>query len=101
MSSAPLTAARVTFPAPIESVEVVEVCVPKRERNRISAQYGTIPDSHFALVVVHAGGLVGVGEASTERWWTGEDAASVRHAVEEFLAPVLVGSAPGIREALR
>jgi muconate cycloisomerase len=101
MSSAPLTAARVAFPAPIESIEVVEVCVPKRERNRISAQYGTIPDSHFALVVVRAGGLVGVGEASTERWWTGEDAASVRHAVEEFLAPVLVGSAPGIREALR
>lgn len=75
------------------------MCVPKRERNRIAAQYGTIPDSHFALVVIRAEGLVGVGEASTERWWTGEDAASVRHAVQDFLAPVLVGDSPGIREA--
>jgi muconate cycloisomerase len=95
------TEATAMFPAPIDSIEVVEVCVPKRARNRISAQYGTIPDSHFALVVIRAGGLTGVGEASTERWWTGEDAASVRHAVEEFLAPVLVGEALGIREALR
>src|SRR5258707_960114 len=34
------TAATAMFPAPIDSIEVVEVCVPKRERNRISAQYG-------------------------------------------------------------
>ena len=33
-----------TFPAAIEAIEVIEVCVPKRERNRINAQYGTIPD---------------------------------------------------------
>jgi L-alanine-DL-glutamate epimerase-like enolase superfamily enzyme len=88
-----------SFPAKIESIEVIEVRVPKRERNRITAQYGTIPDSHFALVVIRAEGLIGVGEASTERWWTGEDAASVRHVVEEFLAPVLIGQSPGIREA--
>jgi len=85
---------------PIESVEVVEVEVPKSSRNRISAQYGTVPDSHFAIVLVRAGGLVGVGEASTEQWWTGEDAATVRHVVEKFLAPVLVGRAVGPREAL-
>src|SRR6201999_3598233 len=89
-----------TFPAVIEAVEVLEVCVPKRERNRINAQYGTIPDSRYPLVLVKAGGLTGVGEASTEQWWTGEDAASVRHVVQTFLAPELIGLSLGIREAL-
>jgi L-alanine-DL-glutamate epimerase-like enolase superfamily enzyme len=89
-----------TFPAVIEAIEVIEVCVPKRERNRINAQYGTIPDSRYPLVLVKAGGLTGVGEASTEQWWTGEDAASVRHVVQQFLAPELVGRSLGIREAL-
>jgi L-alanine-DL-glutamate epimerase-like enolase superfamily enzyme len=88
------------FPAVIEAVEVIEVCVPKRERNRINAQYGTIPDSRYPLVLVKAGGLTGVGEASTEQWWTGEDAASVRHVVQQYLAPELVGRSLGTREAL-
>jgi muconate cycloisomerase len=87
-------------PAAIEAVEVIVVCVPKRERNRINAQYGTIPDSRYPLVLVRAGGLTGVGEASTEQWWTGEDAASVTHVVQQFLAPELVGRSLGIREAL-
>src|ERR1700709_1106459 len=89
-----------SFPAVIEAVEVIEVCVPKRERNRINAQYGTIPDSRYPLVLVRAGGLTGVGEASTEQGWTGEDAASVRHVVQQYLAPELVGRSLGIREAL-
>lgn len=85
----------------IEAIEVREVCVPREAHNRITTTYGTIPDAHFALVFVTAGGVTGVGEASTERWWTGEDAATVRHAVENFIAPELVGRRLGIRQALR
>lgn len=85
----------------IEAIEVREVCVPGEAHNRITTTYGTVPDAHFALVFVTAGGLTGVGEAATERWWTGEDAASVRHAVEDFIAPELVGRRLGIRQALR
>ncbi len=85
----------------IDSIEVREVCVPVQAHNRITTTYGTVPDAHFALVFVTAGGVTGVGEASTERWWTGEDAASVRHAVEDFLAPELVGRRLGIRQAVR
>jgi L-alanine-DL-glutamate epimerase-like enolase superfamily enzyme len=85
----------------IDAIEVREVCVPREAHNRITTTYGTIPDAHFALVFVTAGGLTGVGEAATERWWTGEDAASVRHAIEDFLAPELVGRRIGIRQALR
>jgi len=85
----------------IESVEVREVCVPGEAHNRITTTYGTVPDAHFALVLVRAGGVTGVGEASTERWWTGEDAASVRHSVEQFFAPELTGKAVGSRQATR
>src|ERR1700728_949048 len=73
----------------IEAIEVREVCVPREAHNRITTTYGTIPDAHFALVFVTAGGVTGVGEASTERWWTGEDAATVRHAVENALWDLL------------
>jgi muconate cycloisomerase len=65
----------------------------------VTVSYGTLPDAHFALVRVHAEGLVGIGEAATDHWWTGEDAHSVRHAIESFLAPTLVGQAWGLREA--
>jgi L-alanine-DL-glutamate epimerase-like enolase superfamily enzyme len=93
-------AATAAWPA-IEAIEVREVCVPREAHNRITTTYGTLPDAHFALVFVTAGGLTGVGEAATERWWTGEDAASVRHAVEDFIAPELVGRRLGIRQALQ
>lgn len=83
----------------IESIEVREVCVPREAHNRITTTYGTLPDAHFALVLVRSGGVTGIGEASTERWWTGEDAASVRHAVEEFFAPELIGRRLGSRQA--
>ena len=84
----------------IEAIDVVEVRVPRRASNRITTSYATLPDAHHALVRVQAEGLIGFGEAPTERWWTGEDAASVRNAVEQYLAPELVGQSCGIRDAL-
>ena len=83
----------------VETVTVTEVAVPRTERNRISTSYATLPNAHHALVEVGAGGLTGVGEAPAERWWTGEDAASVRNAVERYLAPAVVGRPLAIRAA--
>jgi muconate cycloisomerase len=83
----------------VETVTVTEVSVPRTERNRISTSYATLPNAHHALVEVGAGGLTGVGEAPAERWWTGEDAASVRNAVERYLAPAVVGKPVAIRDA--
>ena len=45
-------------------------------------------------------GLVGIGEAPAELWWTGEDAVSVRNAVERHLAPALIGAEVGVRAAV-
>jgi L-alanine-DL-glutamate epimerase-like enolase superfamily enzyme len=85
----------------IDSIETLEVCVPRRAHNRITTAYATLPDAHHALVEVQAGGLTGIGEAPTERWWTGEDAGSVRNAIRRYLAPVLVGEVLGIRAAVQ
>ncbi|MBM4437852.1 MAG: mandelate racemase/muconate lactonizing protein [Actinobacteria bacterium] len=85
----------------IEAIEVLEVRVPRTPRNRIITSYAALPDAHNAIVRVRAEGLEGVGEAPTERWWTGEDAASVRHAIEQYLAPELIGRDVGLRAALQ
>lgn len=76
----------------VEEIVVREVVVGRSEENRITTSYAELPDAHVALVEVHAGGLVGIGEAPAERWWTGEDAASVRNAIERYLRPVVLGA---------
>jgi L-alanine-DL-glutamate epimerase-like enolase superfamily enzyme len=98
--SSTLNARAETLPR-IEAITVIEVCVPRRERNRLKVSYGELPDAHYALVRVDAEGITGLGEAATDHWWTGEDAASVRHAVEKFLAPALLGRSWGLRDAAR
>jgi L-alanine-DL-glutamate epimerase-like enolase superfamily enzyme len=80
---------------------VLQVRVPRRPRNRYTTSYAELPDAHHALVRVHADGLTGIGEAPAERWWTGEDAASVSNAVERYLAPAIVGCADGVRAAVQ
>ena len=85
----------------IETIDVFEVRVPRRERNRITTSYATLPDAHHALVRVSCDGLVGIGEAPAELWWTGEDATSVRNAIERYLAPALIGVRAGIRDCVR
>ena len=84
----------------IEVIDVADVCVPRRARNRITTSYATLPDAHHALVRVRSDGLVGIGEAPAELWWTGEDAVSVRNAVERYLAPALIGAEVGVRAAV-
>ncbi len=84
----------------IERIDVRVVRVPRHEHNRVTHAYGTTPDAHYALVQVAAEGLVGLGEAPTEIWWTGEDAASVRWAIETHLAPALIGADIGVRDAI-
>ena len=76
----------------IDSIETIDVRVPRSGRNRITTSYATLPDAHHALVRVHAGGEIGIGEAPAELWWTGEDAASVRNAISRYLAPALIGA---------
>jgi L-alanine-DL-glutamate epimerase-like enolase superfamily enzyme len=84
---------------PIERIEAFRVRVPRIDARRVTHAYGTTPDAEYALVRVHAGGLVGLGEAPPEIWWTGEDSASVVAVCEGRLAPALAGRSIGIRDA--
>jgi muconate cycloisomerase len=85
----------------IRAIETLEVRVPRTARNRITTSYATLPDAHHAIVRVYAGEFTGIGEAPAERWWTGEDATSVRNAIARYLAPPLIGSPLAPREAVR
>lgn len=85
--------------ASIDAIETAEVLVPRRSRNRISTSYAVLPDAHHVLVRVRVGDAVGVGEAPAELWWTGEDAVSVRNAIERHLAPALIGGPADPRSA--
>lgn len=85
--------------ATIDAIETAEVLVPRRSRNRISTSYAVLPDAHHVLVRVRVGDAVGIGEAPAELWWTGEDAISVRNAIERHLAPALVGGPADPRSA--
>jgi L-alanine-DL-glutamate epimerase-like enolase superfamily enzyme len=77
--------------ATVDAIETCEVLVPRSARNRISTSYAVLPDAHHVLVRVRVGDVVGIGEAPAELWWTGEDATSVRNAIERYLAPALLG----------
>lgn len=78
---------------------MVDVCVPRTE-TRVVTKYGDIAESRYALVEIRSDGLTGIGEAPTERWWTGEDAVTVRNAVERYLAPELVHLELALDEAV-
>ena len=82
----------------LERIEVLEVAVPRTQRRVVTA-YGDIAESRYALVRIAADGLTGIGEAPAECWWTGEDAVTVRNAVERYLAPALIGREPTLAEA--
>ncbi len=85
--------------ASIDAIETAEVLVPRRSRNRLSTSYATLPDAHHVLVRVRVGDAIGIGEAPAELWWTGEDAVSVRNAIERHLAPALIGGPADPRSA--
>lgn len=89
------------FHATIDAIETAEILVPRRSRNRLSTSYATLPDAHHVLVRVRVGEAIGIGEAPTELWWTGEDAASVRNAIQRYLAPALLSRPANPRAACR
>jgi L-alanine-DL-glutamate epimerase-like enolase superfamily enzyme len=84
----------------IDAIETLEVRVPRLSHNRLTTAYATLPDAHHVIVLVHAEGFTGVGEAPPELWWTGEDACSVRNAIDRYLVPALIGKSIGVRDAI-
>jgi muconate cycloisomerase len=86
----------------IDAVEAIPIEVPRTPKVRIASAYGAIPSARFVVVIVRTSdGIEGIGEASPELDWTGEDLVSCTACVRNHLAPVLVGEDPLRIEAAR
>ena len=76
----------------IREIEAIPVEVPRMPRVRIDSAHGVIPSARFVVVIVRTdAGLEGLGEASPELVWTGEDLQSCWNCIRNFLAPALEG----------
>ncbi|HEY8505266.1 MAG TPA: enolase C-terminal domain-like protein [Gemmataceae bacterium] len=86
----------------ITRVETIPVRVPIKTGMVLRTAHGDHARSHYVLLRLHTdAGLVGLGEATVGPRWNGETARGCVAAVEEFLAPVLVGADPFDRLTLR
>ncbi len=86
----------------IDAIEVIPVAVPRTPKVRIASAYGSIPSARFVLVIVRtSAGIDGIGEASPELDWTGEDLHSCAHCIRNHLAPALSAQDPLRIEAAR
>lgn len=79
----------------IDAIEAIPIEVPRTPSLRIASAYGAIPSARFVVVVVRTSeGVEGIGEASPELGWTGEDLVSCTACLRHHLAPALFGEDP-------
>ena len=79
----------------ITEIEAIPVEIPRTPNLNLSSVYGMIPSARFVIVVVRTDeGLEGLGEASLELPWTGEDLHSCFYCIRNHLEPALVGQDP-------
>jgi len=79
----------------IVEIEAIPVEVPRSSATRIVASYSSLPSAKFVLAIVRTDeGVEGIGEASPEYQWTGEDERTCVIAINNYLAPKLIGCDP-------
>jgi L-alanine-DL-glutamate epimerase-like enolase superfamily enzyme len=79
----------------IASVRAIPVSQVVRKRFAIVSAAGSQPESHFVVVEIRGDdGTAGYGEASVVQVWSGESQPGAVHAIENILAPALVGRDP-------
>ncbi len=72
----------------IVAIEAIPVEVPRSAKTRIVASYSSLPSAKFVIAVVRTDeGVEGIGEASPEYQWTGEDEHTCVTAIQIYLAP--------------
>jgi L-alanine-DL-glutamate epimerase-like enolase superfamily enzyme len=86
----------------ITRIEPIPVCVPLKKGLTTKTAHGEHVVSPYVLVRVHTDeGLVGLGEATVAPRWTGETSRSCVAAIEDLIAPALVGKDPARITTLR
>ena len=79
----------------IREIEAIPIDVPRMPSVRISSAYNPVSSARFVIAVVKTDeGPEGVGEASPELEWTGEDLHSCYNCITNHLAPALDGHDP-------
>src|SRR5438477_4920327 len=79
----------------ITRVEPIPVRVPLKQGMTTKTAHGEHVDSPYVIVRVHTDdGLVGLGEATVAPRWSGETSAGCVAAINELIAPELIGADP-------
>jgi len=79
----------------ITRIEPIPVCVPLKKGLSAKTAHGEHATSLFVIVRVHTDqGLVGLGEATISALWSGETQAGTVAAINDYIAPILVGKDP-------
>ncbi|MSR56817.1 MAG: mandelate racemase/muconate lactonizing protein [Planctomycetaceae bacterium] len=79
----------------ITRVEAIPIRVPLKAGMTTKTAHGIHAESRYVIVRLHTDeGLVGLGEATLSPRWSGETTAGCVAAIEQLLAPELVGQEP-------
>jgi muconate cycloisomerase len=79
----------------ITAIRGTPVCIPLVAEQGVLTSHGSRRQSLYGLVrVMTDEGLVGLGEATVDHLWTGEDAASALNCLVRYLEPVVQGADP-------
>jgi muconate cycloisomerase len=79
----------------IMRIEAIPVCVPLKKGMTAKTAHGEHVTSLYVIVKVHTDeGIVGLGEATISGLWSGETQRGTVAAIEEYIAPQLVGRDP-------
>ena len=75
----------------IEAIEAILVDIPTTRAHHLS--FGTVTTQNYVIVKIHAGGLVGLGEASTIGGpaWAEESTEGIKGMIDGYIAPRLIG----------
>ncbi|HUS05532.1 MAG TPA: enolase C-terminal domain-like protein [Bryobacteraceae bacterium] len=79
----------------ITKIETIPVKVPIRPEFIIRGSLGLHEESPFVILRIYTDeGVIGLGEVSCTPVWSGEDAATAVHIIQDFLEPAIVGEDP-------
>jgi L-alanine-DL-glutamate epimerase-like enolase superfamily enzyme len=79
----------------ITRIETIPVRVPIRAEFQIQGALGSHTESPFVILRVHTDeGIIGLGEVSCTAIWSGEDASTAIHMIQQYLEPALTGEDP-------
>ncbi len=79
----------------ITAIETIAVRVHRLPAIQIITAHGTRAASNYVILKVHtSNGMTGLGEATVDVRWNGEDAVTAIRCIKNYLAPEVIGESP-------